>query len=304
MNWKLSLPTSNKGFTVIELLVSMVIGLIMVSIAVSTVLSGKDSYQTNLIRTRMSQNVRGALDILGTNIKQAGERLPDNVPAIELVNGASGAPDQLILRRNILGEVLTLCEPINIGTQNPVVFGNYSTTPGCDYAAQDAKYNAWRNHRLANTITYGFIINTATKQSEIFEYRRERKTGSRFFIRRRAAGGGNWQHNYPVGNTSVYLIEQWNFSLQADPVISGETILSVVENDDTSNPLHLAPAINDLQIEIELKDGSVVQSLAATDDWSNIKNLDVTITSEETHKGKVYKSELNAKFFPRNILSL
>ena len=120
----------------------------------------------------------------------------------------------------------------------------------------------------------------------------------------RASGSGNWQYDYNVGQTRIYLIEEWEFLLLPDPFDPTSNLLSVVPNRQTSDPLHLAYGITGMEILIELKDGSTVNSFSATDDWSEIASVSVSIEAEESYKSRVVKLDLDSKFFPRNIMSL
>ena len=94
------------GYTLIELLVALAVASALLGATLAVAMSSRESYTTDQNRTRTNQNLRAALDLVGIEIRQSGERLPSDFPALEIVDGAEGAPDRLILRRNLLDEVL------------------------------------------------------------------------------------------------------------------------------------------------------------------------------------------------------
>jgi len=85
-----------------ELLVASFLGLIILALGAQSTLSLRRLYLHDIVRTRVNQDLRGSLDMIGVNIRQAGENFTMSFPAIQIVNGTGGAGDQLILRRNLL----------------------------------------------------------------------------------------------------------------------------------------------------------------------------------------------------------
>ena len=139
-------PSCDRGFTLVELLVANLLGVIVVGMTISVVLQNRDLYQHDITRTRLNQNLRSALDVIGINAREAGENLPAGFPAVEVIDGP---PDELILRRNLIDEVLKLCQPITAGSgPGPAYFSAVGSEPGCSYADQTANYDAWRQERL------------------------------------------------------------------------------------------------------------------------------------------------------------
>src|SRR5690606_6020349 len=70
-----SILASDKGFTLVELLVTSFLGLIMLALTLSATTSNRRLYKYDLVRTRINQNMRSALDIMGIDVRQAGENL-------------------------------------------------------------------------------------------------------------------------------------------------------------------------------------------------------------------------------------
>ncbi|HET7004881.1 MAG TPA: prepilin-type N-terminal cleavage/methylation domain-containing protein, partial [Candidatus Binatia bacterium] len=60
------------GFTLIELMVSIAIGLVVLASVATTFTSQTRAYSTQEQLNQMEQNLRGALDIMSREIKMAG----------------------------------------------------------------------------------------------------------------------------------------------------------------------------------------------------------------------------------------
>ena len=84
-----------------ELIVSAGIGLGLLAATAGVVMSNRGLFNVDMVRTKLNQNLRSSLDIVGMNVREAGENLPGAFPAVELIDGGAG-PDHLILRRNLL----------------------------------------------------------------------------------------------------------------------------------------------------------------------------------------------------------
>jgi prepilin-type N-terminal cleavage/methylation domain-containing protein len=62
----------NNGFTLIEVLISMLISTVMVSIAIGQLVSSRTLYGLQEADTRIEENARYALELLSSNIRMAG----------------------------------------------------------------------------------------------------------------------------------------------------------------------------------------------------------------------------------------
>ena len=111
---------SESGMTLMELMVSSTLSLLLIAMTLSVTLANRAIYGTDVVRTRINQNIRSAFDIIETELRQAGERLPSGVPAIEIAHGASS--DTLTLRRNTLDDTLTVCKTVNTSAGNNDIF--------------------------------------------------------------------------------------------------------------------------------------------------------------------------------------
>ncbi|MCX7178162.1 MAG: PilW family protein [Proteobacteria bacterium] len=61
-----------RGFSLIELMIALVLGLVVVAAAIAVFLSSKDSYRTNLALGQVQENARIAFELLARDLRQAG----------------------------------------------------------------------------------------------------------------------------------------------------------------------------------------------------------------------------------------
>jgi len=253
-------------------------------------------YLHDVTRTKMSQDVRGALDLIGVNARQVGQSFTGSFPALQIVNGSGSLPDDLYMRRNLIDEVLNVCVSIAAGSNTSnVFFTNAINSAGCDRTSNLNNYNAWRNYRLAQTsqTVRAYIYNISTKQGEFFTYNGEVDSGTQLNITRTS---GNWTYSYPSGSSAIYILEEYHFNLSAD-------LLQLIVNNDNSNILNVAFGMTDFQASAKMQDGSTKSSFISTDDWTKLSYIELTLTAQDTFAKEPVKVALSSRFFPRNILS-
>lgn len=286
---------SQKGFTVIELLVTSVLGLIILGLTTSSVITNRQVLGRDNVRTRLNQNLRGSMDIVGLDIRIAGENLPSAFPAVELTNGASGAPDTLTVRRNTIDEVLPICTSISAGSSaTSVYFATPGATPGCSYSGQLQSYTAWSNKRSEEGGSFlAYIFNSSTKQGEFFTVTNITDNGTSYYL---VSSPHTWTYAYPVGSSSVYVIEEWTYQYNTG-------MFQVIQNRDTANPFNVAFNILDFQADILMNDGTTKQSFTTSDNWANITTINLNLTGRDYYRTKPLQKIISASFFPRNILS-
>lgn len=298
-----STRASSDGFSILELLVALAILSVVGAASLSLALSSRGVFEQDQQRTTINQNLRSGIDLLGIDVRQAGERLPGNAPAVQIVDGGSG-PDQLILNRNLLDYVLPVCKDINSGTAKDVAFvakkGGGSVPPGCapvpdaDGDGWPDNIEAWRNYRLANGgAVLAYIYNPVTKLGEFFTYDAEDK--SDFHIHR--ANTNQWANDYPTGQQPrIYIMEQKQYLLSGD-------ILQYVLNGDAAHAYNLVDHLVDFQARALYDDGTASNSMPVTSDWTHLQSVEVTLVGSSTFAGRTMRRTLVSRFFPRNILS-
>jgi len=79
---------SGRGFTILELLVTMFLSLLVAALALSALTVSRSVLGKDQVRIQLAQNLRGSLDIIGIDVRVGGENLGTGFPAIETTNGA------------------------------------------------------------------------------------------------------------------------------------------------------------------------------------------------------------------------
>ena len=293
--------------TLMELLVASSLGLLIIGMTLTTTIANRDAYGFDIVRTRLNQNLRSAFDVINTEVRQAGERLPAAFPAVQIINGASGAPDQLLLRRNLMDEVLTVCRAVTPAS-GANVYTNATGSgvpPACVYGAQTTSYNAWAAYRLAKGgpthVVDAYIFNLTTKLGQFFKYDLESSVASpaNQYIRKQS---GAWAGTYAATGTALYMLSEWKFALST---VAGQTdLLQLTENQNVAQVKNIVYGVNNIQFRALMQDGTTKTTFGATtDDWTQLQAIEVTITGSDTYRGRDITSTLTTQLFPRNVLS-
>ena len=82
------------------MLVALTVTGVIAGATLTIALTSREMFETDQHRTTINQNLRAGMDMIGIDVRQAGERMPFDAPAIEIKNGVNGAPDTLFLRRS------------------------------------------------------------------------------------------------------------------------------------------------------------------------------------------------------------
>jgi prepilin-type N-terminal cleavage/methylation domain-containing protein len=114
---------SKEGFTLLELIVGLLILTIVGSLAMNAFIDASTSFNKDKKNIDSSQNLSAILEIIGSDIKQSGEQIPDSsFPTIEfklatLADGPLLKPgsSKVTIRRAVTTS-LTLCQNITAGT--------------------------------------------------------------------------------------------------------------------------------------------------------------------------------------------
>lgn len=297
--------TASAGFTIVELLLALTITVMIGGAALAVALSTQGMFALDQARMDVNQNLRSGMDLLGIDVRQAGERMPWDAPALELIDGASGAPDQLILRRNLLDYVLPMCKDINSGSSADSIFvarkkitgripQGCAEVPDLDGDGWPDNMQEWRQYRLDNGgEVLAYIYNPVTAQGEFFVY--DDEDNSTFHLHK--ANGDPWLYDYDVEeNSRIYIIEQREYRLV-------NHLLQCVINGDTANALNLVNHIEDFQGRALFQDGSSQASLGPSDPWTDLAALEITLDGRVDLNKTTMDRTLTTQFFPRNILS-
>lgn len=280
----------------------MTIVFVVTGAVLSLALSSRGLYETDQARTRLNQNLRSSMEFLVTDLRQAGQRLGDDFPALEIVDGSSGAPDQLIVRRNLIDTVLRVCQDVAQGTSLTDVYiadTGGTPPPGCAPVPDDdsdgwpENLQAWRDHRQAAGAARAYLYNPVSKDGEFFDYVAEDKDN--YYVE--SDIGVVWQFDYPVSDQCrIYLLEERRYELT-------NGILQVILDADTSAPLRLVDDLDDFQLVALFQDGSQQTTLDATDVWSELRAVRVSLEGEVAIDGNVIERAWSSEIMPRNVLS-
>ena len=223
MKSKLSLhPLSNpqqmskaeRGFTLVELLVGMMLSAMVISMSISGLQTMRESFFKDRLRVNNVQNSRGIIEYLGLNVRQAGENMPPNVPAIELVDG-TGTPDELILRRNLVSHPLNLCLDITAAAgASELVIATDTSEPGCQKSLQSEAVSIWLDQHASQDKSYAYIYNLTDKIGQLFEFSDIMETPTEFRIIR--ADGDAWNSDYAKKGSIIIFVEQINMIMLPD----------------------------------------------------------------------------------------
>lgn len=107
-----------KGFTLIELVVSIAISSIVIGLSMSALVQTQNSFAKDQGRVAANQKLSTVLELIGREIRQAGELVVDpSFPTIQVkkLNGAANGPVSLIVYRSI-GDPITMCRAYTAGT--------------------------------------------------------------------------------------------------------------------------------------------------------------------------------------------
>ena len=287
--------SGQRGYTIAEMLVSLTIGMIVTSLTLSSSVVNRYTISRDLVRTRLNQNLRGSLDLIGLDVRVAGENLTNSFPAIEIVNASGANSDKLFLRRNLLEEVLPLCTSIAAGSATTtLIVAQTTATPGCSYSGQTHNYTTWESYRTSNGGSVNaFIFDTANKHGEFFTYQSGVATGSQY---RLIAAPRTWQYGYTAGTTAIYILEEWEYRREND-------LIKLVANRNEALPYDVTFGVTDVQFSALLNDATTVIAFDKTKDWTTIASVEILITGQEKFSGKMTTRTVTGKFFPRNVLS-
>lgn len=292
MKSRLSSHSSNRGFTLLELLVTTFFGLLISGLVAGSVLTNRHVLARDMVRTRLTQNLRGALDIIALDARIGGQSLGASFPAIEVAD--NGQRDTLTIRRGLIDEILPLCQAITAGSGGgKAFFAVPGTVQGCSYTGQTHNYSAWRTYRISQGgVVDAYIYDSAAKKGEFFKYTSESDSGTKYNIQR----SGSWSNSYPIASTAIYILEEWEFSLNGE-------MLQLVQNKDTANPQNVSFSMDSFSVNVAMQDGSTTSSFTKDDPWTQIGGISVTLAGHDTFSKQNVNRSLTAMFFPRNILS-
>lgn len=302
--------SSAKGMTLLELLVAAAVGVLVLGLAFSVTVANRRVYEVDQARTALNQNLRAAVDMIGADVRQAGERMPADFSPIAVVDGSPG--DTLTLRRSLHNVVLPVCGDLRAGSNEDkidVARKNHPPNAACAFNDEDDNnrddgIDEWRAFRCAQDGVPGcqgnaqervraYVYNPVSRQGEWIVYDAEDSSG--FKIHK--ANNERWQHDYEVDDLPrVYALEERTYRLSGG-------MLQLVMNGDAANARNVTAGATALSVRALMQDGSWKTSLGPGDDWTDVAALEVQLTVRAAARGRTLERTLGSRFMPRNILS-
>jgi type IV pilus assembly protein PilW len=308
---------AESGYSVLELLVALSVASSVAAGSLTLALSSRRMYVTEQARARVQESLRTARDFLTTDVRQAGERLVSDFPAIEVIRGedlpggAPGDPDELVIRRNVLDVVLRVCEDVVATDPRIAVADKDGALPGCDPLPIDpadvypTNLQDWSDHRLAaGGAVAAYVYNPVTRQGEFFTFDSEGELGGAgedYYFVARAGGSPDWQFAYPAGQAPrVYLLEERRYRLE-------DGVLQLVLDGDVTDPVNLVDSIEDFQVRVwpaptVLEPSPPPADVFAGPDWDELRAVEVTVAGRVDHGLRSYRRDWTAEIVPRNVL--
>jgi type IV pilus assembly protein PilW len=280
-------------------MVAITISGLIAGMVASATLTNRNLYQNDLGRTRVNQNLKSALSIVGGEIRQAGERFPASFPAVLITDGGGSASDELIVRRNLVNQVVVGCDSKIAGVtySGTALSRTSATTAVCTAPNQSGNYTAWSSYAASQSGQVPiYIFNQTTRNGEFLKLLST--VGS-------VSGGIQYinftpklfTYGYTQEATSYYIMSQWRIRL-----LNG--VLQIIINEDQSSIQNVIAGISSFQVEAVMQDGTTKSALVNGDNWTLLSALRITITGSETMPGgKQEVRTVMGEFFPRNILS-
>ena len=136
------------GLSLVELLVTAVMSTVILSVTLGLIVTQRRQYLNQQSATDVGQTLQAGMEMMGNDIREAGEYAgtQTGLPILRLINGAAGAPDQLVIQRKLMSQELNVCQEIKAGTSTSaitVAIKNKTSTeagdyPDCGYSDGDA----------------------------------------------------------------------------------------------------------------------------------------------------------------------
>ena len=307
--------SSTDGLTLVELLIALAISALVIGLVLPMLLSHQRLVKVDQARTEVFQNLRSAMEIVGTDVRIAGERLDQrggpNIFPIEIIPGDNGEPDELVLRRNLLDYALPVCDNIDEDTgEHNIKFRRkgkaspWNEYSQCEVVPNDPAVDTWEEYLAEfEDGTRAYIFDPNSDHGEFFTLKDI--DSSTFQLHR--ADNESWQYSYGVSKQdddpppnlpNFYILEERRYQLDKENnilelVINGEDAIRIVGN------------IVDFQVRAVLDDDdqTELEEISAAAEWRNLRAIKVLLESESVVQDETLHRQLESRFFPRNVLS-
>lgn len=302
---------SRGGFTLVELLVALTVGVVLVGLAVQVAVADRRVMDADARRVATNQTVRTALDLVATDLRQAGEDMNVQLSPIIVTNGTGGASDRLAVRRQLTDQTLPVCADVSSGVTNIQVSAPLpGATAECTYTGTTASpvpsnLAAWEALRLASPTgtLRAFLYDRSNKVGEYVTFSGIAGTAStqQYYLKRLP---GTLARTYSASSKPfLVLLEEREYFVQSRQ-------LMMRLNADAATDQPISPDITDFSVTVDVDTGTASAPAVVTrtgftvgDDWKRIVKLDLGVSGAVTENGRTTARALTTSVFPRNVLS-
>lgn len=310
--------THTEGLTLIEILVALAVSGLILTLVLGITNSSRALYEADQVRTAVNQNLRTAMDLIGSDVRVAGQGMVGSELNAILVEGGN----ELVIRTAPVDLApLQVCEDIN-GDQNLLRVtrpggggggggGGGSMPANCTLSgSNDADGNgildafeawiAFRQSQPNGEVRAALIDNTGTPP-EFFTYDREDGT-TRQLHKLNPPGCGsacNWSRTYDLDDSpTLFILEDRRYQFDN---ATGRLQLIVSGQD----PIDLINNVTDFRVAVIMPDGTRIEDFGEGEDWTSVASVEISVTGAATRRGADAPTErtLTSNFYARNIRS-
>jgi len=304
----------------IELLVSMGIFALVITAAINVVTSSLALYRADQGRLGVNRNARSTFDLMGNDIRQAGERLGNDFPAITLTQD-SNTNAVLTLRRGLADSPLPVCSPVGAGgtvlyvnAYNPYLQrfqdGSTNMPASCPTDPQDlTSFNAQLAAGVNTAYIYDVKANTGSwaKVTNIVSFPYNGSTIQALQLSNLKDGSYDPRRvnvsDVTGRDVRIYLLEERKYTL------AGSTLVMGLNGQD---PNVATPNVQSYTVTPYLEGNPPVAATLPFPNgttsnhvttWRDLAYLDVTLSLSDTHGSKTVRRTVTERYNPRNALS-
>ena len=276
--------SSEKGMTIIELIVSMTIGGILLTAAWSFFVTQTSNFEQNRQTAEMQQELRWAMQYVSDHLRLAGNAVPPTSgwQVIEIKDGAGGASDSLTVMGSFKSVVALTTENMASPASNVKPDSLQKFEQGNLVVLSDGTF---LDLFLVTQIQGGRLCHTTSLPWN---------------------NDANLDHQYNTGST-LTVIDQFNFSIKTDA--QGHPNLMV--KTQAYPEQILGGDIDRFQIRFNMKSGSWQTTIAASEVY-DIRQIEITMRARSPQQLKNYRDpvyhdrykrlEFKSIVIPRNIV--
>lgn len=330
---------AQSGFSLLELTATVVISFVILGVSLSLITTQRRQYLNQQANTDINQTLQSAMDFIGTDIRQAGEKIGPglNLPVIRLVDGAAGAPDELWIQRKLLDTALNVCQDVPAGANAVIKVSDKAPPAGsnCRFTDLSVPPNAisddvdgWHNFRCKvgpskadclnapgsckqnggtnDECSLAYIYDPTNGKGEFFVYYGENTADQIQVV-------ATFTNSYPVANKpQLYILEQRKYSLSAANAKGDRTLNLETVDRDSSTAYQIVNRLRDFQLKGLIANTWVTTgfnvapaaSVPPYTDWQTIQSIEVSLKAlNEGPDANPTIQTLTSQFFPRNSLS-